>query len=155
MTMQANPHKQYQDMLKMGRRRPMASRRQPVQDNPSVVVKLSEGAVALSEVQGLQKLSPEERAERVRFLKKAIQEGRYRVDSFLIAEALMEGEKALERLSKGLDEETDEAPEAAKDSGGSVMWDDDGEEEFSEEALDAELRLLEPASEDVEEPVTD
>lgn len=110
MTFHADPHKQYQKMLRMGRRSPLSSRRRSVEENPSVVVKLSEGAVALSEIQGLRKLSPEERAERVEDLKRSIQEGRYRVDSFLIAEALLEGEKTLEKLTKGLEDAPGDGP---------------------------------------------
>lgn len=105
MTLNANPHKEYQHMLKAGRRRPLTSRRHPVQKNPSVVVRLSEGAVALSEIQGLQVLNSVDRAERIQGLKAAIEEGRYRVDSFRIAEALLVEEKALEKLAGGMDEE--------------------------------------------------
>ena len=85
MTLNANPHKNYKSMLKVGRRKPLMSRRRAVQKNSSVVVKLSEGAVALSEIQGLEKLNSADRTERIEGLKEAIQDGRYRVDSFLIA----------------------------------------------------------------------
>ena len=85
MTLNANPHKNYKSMLKVGRRTPLMSRRRAVQKNSSVVVKLSEGAVALSEIQGLEKLNSTDRTERIEGLKEAIQNGRYRVDSFLIA----------------------------------------------------------------------
>ena len=69
------------------------SRRRAVQKNSSVVVKLSEGAVALSEIQGLEKLNSADRTERIEGRKEAIQNGRYRVDSFLIAPSPARGGK--------------------------------------------------------------
>ena len=116
MTLNANPHKNYKSMLKVGRRKPLMSRRRAVQKNPSVVVKLSEGAVALSEIQGLEKLNSADRTERIEGLKEAIQDGRYRVDSFLIAQALLEEEKALKSLADGMDEGSEDVPAAAGES---------------------------------------
>lgn len=113
--MNANPHKSYKSMLKVGRRKPLMSRRRAVQKNPSVVVKLSEGAVALSEIQGLEKLNSVDRTERIEGLKEAIQNGRYRVDSFLIAQALLEEEKALKSLAQGMDEESESMMVPQKD----------------------------------------
>jgi len=109
----ANPHKNYQSMSKVGRRKPLMSRRRAVQKNSSVVVKLSEGAVALSEIQGLEKLNSADRTERIEGLKEAIQDGRYRVDSFLIAQALLEEEKALKSLAGGMDEGSEDDPAEA------------------------------------------
>ena len=111
--MNANPHKNYQSMSKVGRRKPLMSRRRAVQKNSSVVVKLSEGAVALSEIQGLEKLNSADRTERIEGLKEAIQDGRYRVDSFLIAQALLEEEKALKSLAGGMDEGSEDDPAEA------------------------------------------
>lgn len=116
MTLNANPHKNYQSMLKVGRRKPLTSRRRAVQKNPSVVVKLSEGAVALSEIQGLEKLNSVDRTERIQGLKQAIQNGQYRVDSFLIAQALLEEEKALKSLAGGMDEGGEDEPAEAGES---------------------------------------
>ncbi|MDP6086909.1 MAG: flagellar biosynthesis anti-sigma factor FlgM [Nitrospinota bacterium] len=116
MTLNANPHKNYQSMLKVGQRKPLTSRRQAVQKNPSVVVKLSEGAVALSEIQGLEKLNSVDRTERIQGLKQAIQNGQYRVDSFLIAQALLEEEKALKSLVGGMDEGGEDEPAEAGES---------------------------------------
>ena len=116
MTLNANPHKNYQSMLKVGQRKPLTSRRQAVQKNPSVVVKLSEGAVALSEIQGLEKLNSDDRTERIKGLKQAIQDGQYRVDSFLIAQALLEEEKALKSLATGMDDESEDDPAEAGES---------------------------------------
>ena len=113
MTLNANPHKNYQSMSKVGRRKPLMSRRRAVQKNSSVVVKLSEGAVALSEIQGLEKLNSADRTERIEGLKEAIQDGRYRVDSFLIAQALLEEEKALKSLAGGMDEGSEDDPAEA------------------------------------------
>ena len=115
MTLNANPHKNYQSMSKVGRRKPLMSRRRAVQKNSSVVVKLSEGAVALSEIQGLEKLNSADRTERIEGLKEAIQDGRYRVDSFLIAQALLEEEKALKSLAQGMDEESESMMVPQKD----------------------------------------
>ncbi len=113
MTLNANPHKNYQSMSKVGRRKPLMSRRRAVQKNSSVVVKLSEGAVALSEIQGLEKLNSADRTERIEGLKEAIQDGRYRVDSFLITQALLEEEKALKSLAGGMDEGSEDDPAEA------------------------------------------
>jgi anti-sigma28 factor (negative regulator of flagellin synthesis) len=113
MTLNANPHKNYKSMLKVGRRTPLMSRRRAVQKNPSVVVKLSEGAVALSEIQGLEKLNSADWTERIEGLKEAIQDGRYRVDSFLIAQALLEEAKALKSLAGGMDEGSEDDPAEA------------------------------------------
>ena len=113
MTLNANPHKNYQSMSKVGRRKPLMSRRRAVQKNSSVVVKLSEEAVALSEIQGLEKLNSADRTERIEGLKEAIQDGRYRVDSFLIAQALLEEEKALKSLAGGMDEGSEDDPAEA------------------------------------------
>ena len=120
MTLNANPHKNYQSMSKVGRRKPLMSRRRAVQKNSSVVVKLSEGAVALSEIQGLEKLNSADRTERIEGLKEAIQDGRYRVDSFLIAQALLEEEKALKSLAGGMDEEGSE-DDVSAEAGDSMM----------------------------------
>ena len=51
MTLYADPHRRYQEMLKIGRRKPLTSRRSPVEKNRRVVVKLSERGVALAEIQ--------------------------------------------------------------------------------------------------------
>ena len=110
MTVYADPHQRYREMLRTGRRKPLTSRMSPVEKNPSVVVKLSEGAAVLSEIQGLRGLSAGEREERLKLLKGAIQEGRYRVDSFLIAQAVLEGDKALKMLSEDMDDEDEDAP---------------------------------------------
>ncbi len=110
MTVYADPHQRYREMLRTGRRKPLTSRMSPVEKNPSVVVKPSEGAAVLSEIQGLRGLSAGEREERLELLKGAIQEGRYRVDSFLIAQAVLEGDKALKMMSEDMDDEDEDAP---------------------------------------------
>ncbi len=51
MTLYADPHRIYQEMLRIRRRKPLTSRRSPVEKNRRVVVKLSEGAAALPEIQ--------------------------------------------------------------------------------------------------------
>ena len=51
MTVYADPHRKYQEILKIGQRKPLPSRRSPVEKNRRVVVKLSERAVALAEIQ--------------------------------------------------------------------------------------------------------
>ena len=120
MTLNANPHKNYKSMLKVGRRKPLMSRRRAVQKNSSVVVKLSEGAVALSEIQGLEKLNSADRTERIEGLKEAIQNSRYRVDSFLIAPSPARGGKGLKSLAGGMDEEGSE-DDASAEAGDSMM----------------------------------
>ena len=116
----ANPHKKYEKMLKQGRRNPRSTRRKSVNENPSVVVELSEGAIALSEVQVLQKLTTEERTRRIHAIRDAIKEGKYRVNSFLVAKAILEEEKTLGMLSKDLngpdEEEPKKLPPAPKES---------------------------------------
>ena len=78
--------------------------------NASVVVRLSEGAIALSEVQVLQKLTAEERTRRIHAIRDAISDGKYRVNSFLVAKALLEEEKALGMLAEDLNGPEGEAP---------------------------------------------
>ena len=107
---ECQPAQELQVQVKVGRRKPLMSRRRAVQKNSSVVVKLSEGAVALSEIQGLEKLNSADRTERIEGLKEAIQDGRYRVDSFLIAQALLEEEKTLKSLAGGMDEGSEDEP---------------------------------------------
>ncbi len=51
MTLYADPHRRYQEILNIGQRKLLTSRRSPVEKNRHVVVKLSERAVALSEIQ--------------------------------------------------------------------------------------------------------
>jgi flagellar biosynthesis anti-sigma factor FlgM len=106
----ANPHKKYEKMLKQGQRNPRSTRRKPVGANSSVVVELSEGAIALSEVQVLQKLTTEERTRRIHAIRDAIKEGKYRVNSFLVAKAILEEEKTLGMLSAGLNGPDEEGP---------------------------------------------
>jgi flagellar biosynthesis anti-sigma factor FlgM len=106
----ANPHKKYEKMQKQGRRNPRSTRRKSVNENSSVVVKLSEGAIALSEVQVLQKLTTEERTRRIHAIRDAINDGKYRVNSFLVAKAILEEEKALGMLSDDLNGKDEDGP---------------------------------------------
>ncbi len=102
MARPANPQKKYEKMMKEGRRNLRSTRRKSVKENPSVIVSLSEGAIALSEVQVLQKLTAEERTRRILAIREAIKGGKYRVNSFLVAKAILEEEKALGMLSEDL-----------------------------------------------------